>query len=584
MKPVAVLAPVLVALGLGLPTEQEPAAPSVGRFAMGMELSSFDPLHAQTTDNQVIQRQVLEGLVEYDYYADSYAFRPLLAESWEVGDGGRSWQFRLRPDASFYDPFDPPLWDGRRRPVVARDVVQSWLRLADARNEQSGGWPFLQGLIAGLDELHEATTAGQEAAAASMERAMVDGVPGLRARDDRTLEIRLTRSTPDFLARLASAYCVVYPAEAAQRSAPRFTEAPVGSGPYYLAEFVGHSRAVFRKVPAWRREVDAYGAIPHLDEVQITTVREGSTRSLLFERGEIDRFSPGQDSFARFIDGNRPAGELAERGVRLMLGEHPDISMLAFNMDDPDLGSIPGDAQGNERRRKLRQAVAHAMSYDRWSRLLRNGGRWARSARTFLPPGLPESQGAPSCGARRRDLERARALLDEAGYPGGEGLPELRFELSGSDEIAQDMGELIRDSLAEVGIRVIAIPNSWNEFRAKVNRREAQFFAWGWTLDWLDAANLLQLFYGPNGSPSINRPNFANAEYDRLYEEFRDTQPGAERTAIVHRMLQVLHEELPAIPLDHTKTYRLIQPWLKNVRLNPFDMLPAKYFVVEGRP
>ncbi|RMH05478.1 MAG: ABC transporter substrate-binding protein, partial [Planctomycetota bacterium] len=328
----AVLLPaLLLAAAAGCPRSEAAAGAAVGRFALAQELADFDPLGAWNTVAQVLQRQVYEGLVEYRYGGGLNEFDGLLAESWSVGGDGREWRFRLRPDAAFYDPGPEPLWPGGRRPVRAADVVASLLRLADPRLE-AGGWFVLEGLVEGLDELRAAAAAGDPAALAVFDRGGAPDRPaGLRAVDDHTVLLRLARPAPDLLMRLASPYCVVVPAEAWRRTEPALRDHPVGSGPFFLAEWEPRQRAVFRAVPGWRRQADGFGPLPHLDEAVFTAVLEGSTRTLLFERGEIDRLPPAQDSFARLVRDGRPAPELAARGVRLVVTETPDLSMLVLN-------------------------------------------------------------------------------------------------------------------------------------------------------------------------------------------------------------------------------------------------------------
>jgi ABC-type oligopeptide transport system substrate-binding subunit len=62
----------------------------------------------------------------------------------------------------------------------------------------------------------------------------------------------------------------------------------------------------------------------------------------------------------------------------------------------------------------------------------------------------------------------------------------------------------------------------------------------GWGLDYPDAENTLQLFYGPNGSPGSNASNFNDPEYNRLYEKSAVMQPSPERTRIYRRMNRIV--------------------------------------------
>jgi peptide/nickel transport system substrate-binding protein len=552
---------------------------TVGRFALAAQPTSFDPLAADVTANQVVQRQIYEGLFEYQYQNQTYATQGLLAQSWEVSDDGLTWLIHLRADASFYDPFDPPLWKNRRRAVTAQDVLTSWLRMADYRQGGTSFWAY-QGLIVGLDQFHQATKGSPDQAKQAWQQAISEGLSGLKAVDPHILQVRLTRPDRNFLVRLASAYFVVYPIEAVQRDPAEFLNQPVGSGPYSLTDWTAGHQATLHKVPQWRgQQGHDQRSLASIPELRFTAVLDNNTRTMMFERGEIDRLSPSQDAFHDLVQGDQPAERLAQKGVKLHIVQPAGLSMIAFNMADSDLGDIPGDEPGNQQRRLLRQAITLAFPYDRWHKILRNNS-WARPALSFLPPGLPETVDMPVCAYRKIDLAEARLALKNAGWSGGVGAPVLRFELGGTDPINQATGQIFREGMQKIGLKVEIVANSYPDLIKKMMRGEAQIFGRAWTMDWADPVNLLELFYGPNRSPGINRSNYFNPKFDALLLRLQSAQL-ADRPALVHSMLRILNEDLPAIPVDHRLGYLLVQPWLKNVIVLPFDPYACKYYRLE---
>ncbi len=554
-------------------------AAETARFALAQAPASWDPLASDSTANQVIQRQVYECLFEYKPQADPIETQGLLVGDWTIQAEGLEWILRLRMDATFYDPFDPPLWPGRRRTVTADDVLYSWLRMADARNNGGGFWA-MQGIFLGLDEFHAQTRKSNPKAEQVWQRALKQGVAGIQVVDSLTLKLRLTRPDPNLPVRLASPYFAVYPREAVERSGEDFLNQPVGSGPYALESWIPKHQAVLRRVPDWRQEAQPDGMpIAQIPRLSFTTVLEASTRALQFQQGEIDRLTPVQASFGTLIVDDQPAPELRERGVRLTKLSPAGLSMIAFNMDDPDLGWIPGDEAGNQKRRLLRQAIAAAFSYQKWHSVIRNGA-WAVPAHSFLPPGLADAPRLPNCAYNQTNIEQARRLLAQAGWPGGQGAPTLRYELGGNTAVDLATGEIFQQSMKAIGLKVDIVTNTWQELRAKMNRREAQVFGRGWSMDWADAENILSLFFGPNQSPNINRSNFQNEEFDQLYREMMKLS-GDDRRARIYRMLEILNEELPSVPVDHRIGYLLIQPWLKNVVVHPFDPFACKFYRLE---
>ncbi|MAW60405.1 MAG: hypothetical protein CMJ94_06175 [Planctomycetes bacterium] len=560
---------------------QSPAAAQEGRFALTTAPQSFDPLHADATANQVLQRQVYEGLVEYAPGGPEAGIQGLLAASWEASADGLRWRFTLREDARFHDPAEDPLWEGGSRPVFAQDFVESWLRMADPRQGPRGYWAF-EGLILGLDEFRDACSASDAEAEQAWQTAREDGVAGLKALGPRTLELRLHRADPWFLNRLASPYFVAYPAEAVARAGAEFLNQPVGSGPYWLQSWTPGSGAILERVPSWRGQTLPDGRpAASIERLRFRYVAEGSTRTLLFEQGEIDRLPPLQDAFARLMPNGELSEELQERGVVLHQVDVPDLSMLCFNMLDEAVGEIPGDAAGNRQRRLLRQAVALAFPYERWHRVIRNGS-WGLPARGFLPPALPDAADTADCPYRREDHEAARAKLAEAGWPAGRGAPQLKLDLGGTDPVNLAIGEMFREAMAEIGLEVLVVPNSWAELSTKMRNGEAQIFLRAWTLDWADPVNLLEIFHGAHLAPGINRCNYVDPGYDRDLDALRN-QPAELRGPLLARAVERLNEDLPAIPIDHRKGYLLVQPWLLGVQVHPFDPFPCKYYALGPR-
>ncbi|KAA3609027.1 MAG: hypothetical protein DWQ01_10620 [Planctomycetota bacterium] len=579
-----------ILLGLG-PWLQEPTAQeaprNVGRFSLSVDPDSLDPLKSTNTVNQVIQRQIFEGLAEPDPLARPFQVQALLAQSWEVSADGKQWTFEIREDASFYDPYEQPLWPDRRRPVYAEDVVYSWLRLMDKRSASSASF-VLEDLIEGLDEFRQRTGRNEKEAQQAWKEAMAGGLPGLQVLGPRKLKVRLKRPSSDFLFRLASPYCVVYPREAVETEGRRLSDQPIGSGPFILVHWITKYQAILRQTPGWRGQVcpfDPERSLPHLQEVQFTFVPEGSTRVQMFRSGALDRLPPNGANYNSLVRDGKPVPELAEKGVRLLRQDPSGTSLLMINMDDPVLGHVPGDDVGNAKRRLLRKALALSFPYRRWHEVLRQGVL-ASSSRGLLPPGVPEADPNQDFGFRRptrqQGVAEAKRLLTEAGYPQGKGLPALVLELQGTANIHKTMGDLIAHGWQEAGFKVQVQSNRYSEYLEKIGKGEAQCFTRGWYLDWPDSSVMLEMFYGPNASGGgINASRFLHPEYDRLFAEFRSMPHGPKRNQLAHRMQEILFQEVPAFSIDHPIGYQLVQPWLRNVAIHPYDFFVCKYFRIQ---
>ncbi|TAH38170.1 MAG: ABC transporter substrate-binding protein [Planctomycetota bacterium] len=573
------------------PGARAPAArPAAARIAFYAQAQTFDPAGGGTFVDGILQQQVYETLVEYDCAAGApyTRMRPLLAEHWESSDDGKLWLFVLRDDAHFHDPYDPPLWPERTRPVTAHDVVYSWLRETDFQSSADNGYAF-EGLIAGLDEFHRATAQGADSAAAAWKEAESrGGLADLRALDDRCLLVRLARAEPSFLFLCAESNTAVVAREAVARSGRNFLNQPVGTGPFYLAEWIPGSQAQFRRVSGWRGDPSPFGdgPLPFLDELRVLFVPEPSTRTQLFEAQELEMLSVLGDAYGRLVQDGRPNAELSARGVSLLPVLPVSMSMITINMDDPVLGMIPGDEAGNARRLKLRQALSLAFPYERWAQAVR-GGDWAERARSFLPAYMAASAACPQfghgveSGAEAQRLQQARRLLAEAGYPEGRGLEELVVDLAPPDRVTRTGGEVVAEGWSRIGVRVRQQVGSWAEMQQRTTEGEFQMMTRTWTMQYPDATDLLTIFYGGSG-PVANRGRFHDADFDRGFEAYQATTDAAQRDALVVQMVQRLNAAVPVIPIDFPGGTVLLQPWLKNVRMHPFQPYACKYYRIEA--
>jgi peptide/nickel transport system substrate-binding protein len=580
---VSALAGLLAALaacgGGGHPAE----AAGTAYFALTSPPVGFEPLEAFLISNGIMQRQVLETLTEYALDpADEFAVRPLLAESWECSPDRLTWTFTLRADPRFHDPHDPPLWPGRERAVAAADVVASWVQHADERNAACNTWSAYVGLFRGLDELHAALDGPEDDAV--LHAAQREGVAGIRALDARRVRLILNHPDGFLLQRLASQAFAVIPAERALGAPADRRNRPVGSAIFALAAWNPGQSAVFRAVPGWRDPPPSTARGWRLPEtVRFDLVRESATRLLLFEKGRLDRLSLGGEALATYVVDGRLKPEPAARGIRLDLLRQPELVFVVFNWRDPVLGSAPGDPELQQRRRALRRALALACPTDGWQQLIR-GGVGSVPVLRFLPPAVPEAAALPEYPWRGPDLERARAALVEAGFPGGTGLPELSFDLTGSDAPSLSFGELYVANLKAIGVACTTRANEWNALRGRLSRGEFQISLQSWGLDWPDAAMIYTLFDSEGIGSETNLAQFARADFDTALARLRAVADPAERARLCGELEAILTEECVGVPLDHRIGYLLLQPWLEGAEAHPFDPIACKNLRLGQRP
>ena len=525
---------ILIAMATAVQAQQPPTV-----FRRNLErVASLDPAQAEAVPASRAVALMYETLLEYDYTARPYRLIPGLARALpEVSSNGQVFVFHLDPDARFSaDPCFGMDAAGRSRDraVTAQDVAYALKRLADRKQASPGAW-LVEENICGMHAFAER----------SASRTPTDydrPVDGLQTPDAVTLRIALTRPFPPFLWLTALSYAAAVPREAVERYGAAFGEHPVGSGPYALVSWRRNYEMIFARNRGWRgwqRGPAAVtpGAPPPFERLVYLVIDDPITQWLAFLAGELDLHGEiSRENWDAVVgaDGQlRP--ELARQGIRLARLSALDIAYIGFNMEDPVLGP----------NRKLRQALNCAFDSARWEVFM---NRRVTRADGPVPPGVAGRLAEPF--AYGFDLSHARALLAEAGYPGGRDPAtgrrlQLSIDLGRTTQDVRESTELLAAFFERVGIDLQPHYHTWTAFLQKIANRQTQLFRLEWVGDYPDAENFLQLFYGRNVSPGPNRCNYVNPAFDRLYEEACSTPDEATRLKLYEEMQRIVREDCP---------------------------------------
>ena len=504
-------------------------------FRRPMErVASMDPLRAASVCESRAVSLVYEPLLEVDYFARPYRLKAGLCDLPQISTNGLVYTFRIREGARFAP--DVCFAGGEGRPVVAADIVYSLNRLGDKANASSGLWTM-------------------------------DAVARVEALDARTARITLKRPLHVFPWLMAMAYAAVVPHEAVERYGAKFGGVAVGSGPYRLAEWWRNHRMRFRRDPGWRGWSEI--KTTPFDEIEYLVVDDVSTQWLMFLAREVDFLGEvSHDNWDAVVgpDGHL-AGDLERRGVTLHGSPTMTVMYVGVNMDDPVLG----------RNRKLRQALNCAFDAPAWVRFLNN--RVAPSDGP-VPPGVAGRLETPF--AYAFNLEKAKRLLVEAGYPGGVDPRtgrrlEIPITVGRANQTAREEVELMQSFYNRVGIRLEPRYMTWNAYLDAVNRGDVTLFMLGWIGDYPDAENFLQMFHSKNVSPGANHGNYRNPAFDRLYDQAMATTDPAARDALWRAAQEIVREDCPWIFLHFPKAYSLTWDHIGNYRPTDFPYGSEKH-------
>lgn len=485
------------------------------------------------------------------------------------------------------------------RELKAEDYVYQIKRLAYPKI-QSPIAELMAGYIDGFAEF------AQQTAKIDIAELKNQTMRGVEALSNHQYRIRIKGKYPQFQYWLAMPFFAPMPWEAdAFYAQPGLKNKnitldwfPVGTGPYWLEENNPNRRMVLSKNPNYHADIyptegdpgdreagwleDAGKPLPFVDKVVYTLEKETIPYWAKFLQGYYDASGIASDSFdqaVQFSGSGDPqlTPMMQEKDIQLQTSVSTSIFYMGFNMLDPLVG---GDS---EQARKLRQAISIAVDYEEYIAIFTNGRGVA--AQGALPPGIfGYQEGQPGINPvvydwnngkpQRKPIAAAKHLMAEAGYPDGidpktgEALL-LYFDTTavGTDDRA--LMNWYRKQFEKLGIQLVIRGTDYNRFQEKMRSGAEQIFIWGWNADYPDPENFFFLLYGPNSKVrqgGENAGNYANPEFDKLFEEMRNIDNGPERLEIIARMQDIIRRDSPWLFGYYPKDFALFHAWYKNLK------------------
>ena len=223
--------------------------------------------------------------------------------------------------------------------------------------------------------------------------------------------------------------------------------------------------------------------------------------------------------------------------------------------------------------KRVRQAINHGFDRRKMMKYLRNGiGEPGVSG--FIPKGMPGS----GCAGYDYDPDKSRELLAQAGFPGGNGLPELTLSTTSS---YLDLCRYIQQQLNLVGIKVKIDVNPPAALREQIAQGKSQWFRGSWIADYPDAENYLSLFYSPNKAPAgPNYTHYHNDKFDKLYEKAKHENDEQRRAQLYRTMDSILTDDAPVMVLYYDQILHFTHPEVTGLRSNAMNALDLRYVKV----
>jgi ABC-type transport system substrate-binding protein len=471
---------------------QEPASGGTLIVAYDADPEILDPHNTTALIAGRVIALTNENLVTRDYDG---VIQPGLAESWDVSDDGLTYTFTLREGVKFHSGKD----------FTSEDVKYTFER-----------WQ------------------GNESSPTAY---TIDPIDTVDASDPLTVVFNLGEPYNIFLDQLSGAWAVMLNQEAVEEAGDNYGVSVVdGTGPFRFVSWDRNQRIVLERFDeyAWGAPIFDNAGPAHLDGVEIRVIPEAATRMAEFQAGNVH------------IVQNVPAADVAR------LEGDPDVSIVQYDqLQTTYLGINMAKSPTDDV--NVRQAMNYAINKDE----IVEGAFFGLGtpARTHLHPNTPNFWEESLDIAPMFDPDRARELLEEAGWvEGNDGIREkdgVQLEMpfwviNNTETVLQ--AQIIEQQLEQVGIRMDTIQYEESAWFEAARSGEQVAFTIG---VFYENADNLYFYFHSRQMPAPNRFSMDDPEVDQWLDDSR-SNPDQEAVdeAYVNAQRRLI-EEAPTVPLVH---------------------------------
>lgn len=501
---------------------EEAAGGGIVRHNLAADPASIDPALNAAVDGAIVLQNLFEGLCRTD---ENDKAIPGIAEKWEMSEDGLVYTFHLR-DANWSDG----------KAVTAADFEYAWKRALDPKTAAEYAYQLYY--LKNGEEYNSGKAAADDV--------------GVKALDDKTLEVTLKDPTPYFLELMAFPTYFPVRKDVVEKDPEKWALSPetlISNGPFKLQEWTHNDVMKLVKNENYY-EADAV----KLDGIDFYMIVEPTTGLAAYENGELDYQEPIPQAQIPVLKDSNP-----DFKIRPYLGTY----FYVFNttvkpVDDP----------------RVRQALTLAVDRTAIVEKVAQGGQLPASG--FVPVGLATSDGKEFRGvagdygiSATANVEKAKALLAEAGYPDGKGFPVLEVYYNTLDThkaIAEAIQEMWKQNL---GIEVNLNNEEWKVFQERRNHLDFVVARHGWIADYADPMTFLDMWLSNSGN---NNSGWKNEAFDKLIADSK-TASGAERDKILVEAEKLMMEDWISCPIYYYTLPCLVNPKVKNIKMSPLGFV-----------
>ena len=462
------------------------------------------------------------------------------AESWEASEDGLTWTFTMRDGLKWSDGTD----------LTAKDFEYSFKRMANPDTAA----PYAETCLGMID--------GFDAAQAGDTDAL-----NVKASDDgKTLTIVL--SYPCSYFDKMAAFAAMSPVQQATVEANgdswcTSAETFVSNGPYMITDWTPSERIVLTKNPNYVGGWDSSKIVS--DTITLLLLEDSSASYAAYNSGEAQLI---KDVPTDEIPSLTKAEDGGDFYVDTILGTY----YVSLNLQRDAFQDA-----------KVRKALSLAIDRDYVANTIMQGTY--STADSIVGPGIVDENGyfhdngnAPYISADyEANLAEAKKLLEEAGYPNGEGYPTIEYSTNDAGYHVP-LAEYLQQAWGDLGITLTINKMEWSSFTPARRAGEYDVARNGWVMDYNDPSNMLDMFCTDNGN---NDGKYSNPDFDAAIDASR-VADSAEHFAQLHKAEDILMEDTGCLPIAYYNDYWLQSPALKGTWHSPYGYWYLLYGYIEG--
>lgn len=518
--------------------EGSAAGANVLSVQVGPSPETIDPALNSAVDGANMIIHAFEGLLKMD--KDNNII-PGLAESYDVSDDGLTYTFHLREGLKWSDG----------SPLTANDFVYSWKRLVDPNTAAPYG--SIINVVKGFDEACDPDNPNPDAL-------------GVSAPDDNTFVVELGAPYTYFDKLAAFAACVPVNQATIEANGDSWTIDPktyITDGPYYMTEFTDNDKIVFEKNPNYW---DAANIT--FDKIIWNLIEDSNAALTAYQNGDIQMIKsvPTEE-----IEGLR---ENPEFHIEPNLGTY----YLSYNTEKEPFNDA-----------RVREALTLAIDKEYVANTIMQGTY--SPAYNMVGPGVSDVEAGSSFAdttiekygkhfgstSYEDDLQKAKDLLAEAGYPDGQGFPEFSY-MTNDTGYHKSVAEYLQQAWAELGLSCTIDIQEWKTVTADRRQGNYDVARNGWVFDYDDPSNMLELFESTNGN---NDGKYNNPEYDKLVDQARVAKTKEEHYDLLHQAEQLMLKDSACAPVAYYNDFYLQSEKLTGTWHSPYGYWYFMYGTLE---